>query len=36
LLVVLRKPYHYQENLNHFTIPPPPVFENEYATYCGT
>jgi uncharacterized protein YdiU (UPF0061 family) len=36
LLVVLGKPYHYQENWNHFTIPPPPVFENEYATYCGT
>ncbi len=36
LLVVLGKPYHYQENLSHFTIPPPPVFENEYATYCGT
>jgi uncharacterized protein YdiU (UPF0061 family) len=36
LLIVLGKPYHYQENLSHFTIPPNPVFENEYATYCGT
>lgn len=36
LLIVLSKPYHYQENLSHFTIPPHPVFENEYATYCGT
>ena len=36
LLEVLGKPYHYQENLSHFTIPPPPVFEHEYATYCGT
>jgi len=36
LLVVLSKPYQYQENWSHFTIPPPPVFEHEYATYCGT
>jgi len=36
LLVVLRKPYHYRENLSHFILPPPPVFENDYATYCGT
>jgi len=36
LLAVLGKPYHYQENLSHYTSPPPPVFENEYATYCGT
>ncbi len=36
LLVVLRKPYHYHENLSHFTVPPPPVFENVYATFCGT
>ena len=36
LLVVLGKPYHYQENLSHFILPPPPVFENAYATYCGT
>jgi uncharacterized protein YdiU (UPF0061 family) len=36
LLVVLRKPYHYRENLSHFTVPPPPVFEKGYATYCGT
>ncbi len=36
LLVVLSRPYQYQEKLSHFTIPPPTVFENEYATYCGT
>ena len=36
LLVVLSNPYHYQEKLSYFTIPPPTVFENEYATYCGT
>ena len=36
LLVVLSKPYQYQENLSHFILPPPPLFEHEYATYCGT
>ena len=36
LLVALSNPYHYQEKLSYFTIPPPTVFENEYATYCGT
>lgn len=36
LLVVLSNPYHYREDLSHFTVPPHPVFEKEYATYCGT
>ncbi len=36
LMMVLRKPYHYQENLVHFILPPPPGFDNDYATYCGT
>jgi uncharacterized protein YdiU (UPF0061 family) len=36
LLVVLGKPYHYHENLGLFILPPPLVFENAYATYCGT
>ncbi len=36
LLNVLRKPYHSQEDLSHFTTPPNADFENGYATYCGT
>lgn len=36
LLSVLSKPYQYQEDLKHFTTPPPEVFENRYATFCGT
>jgi uncharacterized protein YdiU (UPF0061 family) len=36
LLKVLQNPYQYQENLNHFTLPPPEEFEISYATFCGT
>lgn len=36
LLNVLQKPYHFEESLSHFTLPPPLEFENSYATFCGT
>jgi uncharacterized protein YdiU (UPF0061 family) len=36
LLLVLRKPYQYQENMGYYTAPPSQSFENRYATYCGT
>ncbi len=36
LLKVLQNPYQYQENLKHFTLPPPEEFEISYATFCGT
>jgi uncharacterized protein YdiU (UPF0061 family) len=36
LLKVLKNPYEYMENLSHFTIPPSDLFEQQYATFCGT
>jgi uncharacterized protein YdiU (UPF0061 family) len=36
LLFVLRKPYHYKENMGYYTVPPNQNFEHRYATYCGT
>ena len=36
LLAVESKPYHYREDWSHYTLPPPPDFEKDYATYCGT
>jgi uncharacterized protein YdiU (UPF0061 family) len=36
LLLVLKTPYQYQENMDYYTVPPNQSFENRYATYCGT
>jgi len=36
LLEVVKKTSHFEESLIHFISPPNQVFEQNYATYCGT